>query len=192
MPALEALRNRHFKHTLKDVRLWEAVENRRLGRTEHDLVSGVDLIWCCSTPDARRLTELYSPKAPIAVVPNTINLDACGCAVVSTAKGAAGIDFVDGRELRVAETASEFADAIRALWRDNGARLAQTAAALRRAETDYSWPAAARIAHASLHDHLGIGRRYGDTAEATNLTATSRGDASRLSRRETPHPSKLG
>jgi glycosyltransferase involved in cell wall biosynthesis len=81
---------------------------------------------------------------------------AAGCAVVATPKAVEGIEAADGREIRLAETAAEFAAALRGLWHDPAARAAQAAAALRLVEARYSWQAAARAIHASLRAHLGL------------------------------------
>ena len=75
---------------------------------------------------------------------------AAGAAVISTAKGAEGIEGVDGRDLRIAERVEEFTAAIRVLWHDQAARLAQTTAAFRLVDARYSWEAAARASAASL------------------------------------------
>ena len=75
---------------------------------------------------------------------------AAGAAVISTAKGAEGIEGIDGRDLRLAERVEEFTAAIRALWHDQAARLAQTAAAFRLVDARYSWEAAASASAASL------------------------------------------
>jgi polysaccharide biosynthesis protein PslH len=248
----------------------QAVLNRRLAAIERAAVRDADLVWTCSAVDAETLIRLHAPAAPVAVVPNAVEVEAyaaarahqatrpgsaapialvytgsygyapnaeaalelmrdilpalrargakvtlalvgrepspemvaaaaadpdvtltgavpsilpwlsrpclmalpirqgsgtrlkileafaAGCAVVSTAKAAEGIAAADGREIRLAETAADFAAAIQALWRDEAARAAQNAAALRLVAERYSWPSAARAAHASLRAHLGL------------------------------------
>ncbi len=64
---------------------------------------------------------------------------AAGKAVVSTAIGAEGLALTPGRDVMVADTAAEFADAVRALLADPGqaARLGQAARAL--VEARYAW-----------------------------------------------------
>jgi glycosyltransferase involved in cell wall biosynthesis len=66
---------------------------------------------------------------------------AAGKAVVSTAIGAEGLALTPGRDVVVADTAAEFADAVRALLADHGRaeRLGQAARAL--VEARYAWSA---------------------------------------------------
>jgi glycosyltransferase involved in cell wall biosynthesis len=64
---------------------------------------------------------------------------AAGKAVVSTAIGAEGLALTPGRDVVVADTAAEFADAVRALLADRAQaeRLGRAARAL--VETRYQW-----------------------------------------------------
>ncbi|MEP4078164.1 glycosyltransferase family 4 protein [Haloferula sp.] len=80
---------------------------------------------------------------------------AAGSPVVSTAKGAEGLDVVDGKELRICETAEEMAAAAIKLWNDRAARTSQCAEALNLVRNGYSWPVAASRISASLSPSKG-------------------------------------
>lgn len=58
------------------VRLRQAVADKRLQRAERDACQAADLVWCCSEIDADELRRLYTPSTPIAVVPNSVDLEA--------------------------------------------------------------------------------------------------------------------
>jgi glycosyltransferase involved in cell wall biosynthesis len=64
--------------------------------------------------------------------------------VVSTSVGAEGLDLEDGSEIRLADTPSEFADAVSRLLGDPDARRRQAAAARRRVEDRYGWTSIGR------------------------------------------------
>jgi glycosyltransferase involved in cell wall biosynthesis len=64
---------------------------------------------------------------------------ALGTAVVSTAKGAEGLDVVDGEHLLLADTPEAFAHSVLSLLRDPARRGELAAAARRRVEERYDW-----------------------------------------------------
>ena len=74
---------------------------------------------------------------------------ACARAVVSTPAGCAGMQLVEGRELLVAESWPEFAEAVAMLLRNEDLRLAIAAEARRTAERRFGWDAIALEALAS-------------------------------------------
>ncbi len=89
---------------------------------------------------------------------------AAGKAVVATAKGAEGITFEDGRELRLASEGQPFADAVLALLDDAEARTAMGDAG-RRFAAHYDWtPIAQR--YLDLYAGQGRGGDYNDEVTA--------------------------
>jgi len=74
---------------------------------------------------------------------------ACGRAVVSTPAGCAGMQLVEGRELLVAESWPEFAEAVAMLLGNEDLRLAIGAEARRTATRRFGWDAIALEALAS-------------------------------------------
>jgi glycosyltransferase involved in cell wall biosynthesis len=62
-----------------------------------------------------------------------------GMPVVSTTVGCEGLDARPGSNLLVADTAEEFAEAVRRLLRDAGLRQRLGAEGRRTAERNYSW-----------------------------------------------------
>ncbi len=57
-------------------RLRQPFLNARLGKVEGRVVRKASLVWACSALDADLLRETYHPAAPVAVVPNTVDLAA--------------------------------------------------------------------------------------------------------------------
>jgi sugar transferase (PEP-CTERM/EpsH1 system associated) len=97
-------------------------------------------------PDVRP----YIAAAGVYVVPlrigggtrlKVLEAMAMGQALVSTRLGCDGFDFTDGREVRFADTAEEFADAVVALLRDREAAAALGRAARAYVEANYGWEA---------------------------------------------------
>jgi len=74
---------------------------------------------------------------------------ACGRAIVSTSVGCQGLGLHDGRELLVADSASEFASAVVSLLADAGLRTRIAGDARGTAEQRFGWDAIARTALAS-------------------------------------------
>jgi glycosyltransferase involved in cell wall biosynthesis len=92
-------------------------------------------------------TRPFQWQAQVVVVPlrsgagtrlKILEAAACGNAIVSTAVGAEGLDFVPGRDLLIADSPAEFADAVNAVLRDAHlrSRLGQGA---RSAAEKYRW-----------------------------------------------------
>lgn len=50
--------------------------SQKMREAEADAVNAADIVWACSALDAKLMNQLYSPKQPVAVVPNAIDLDA--------------------------------------------------------------------------------------------------------------------
>jgi glycosyltransferase involved in cell wall biosynthesis len=69
---------------------------------------------------------------------------AVGRPVVSTAKGAEGLEACDGRHVLIREDAASMADAVIALWSSPPLRTELCRNALELVRTGYSWPAAAK------------------------------------------------
>ena len=95
-------------------------------------------------------TRAHWARAAVAVVPllaaagtrlKILEAAACGVPVVSTPVGAEGLDLADGREIRIASDASEFAAAVSDLLADRDARRRQALAARRKVEERYGWAA---------------------------------------------------
>lgn len=61
-------------------RLRQALFDRRLAGIERQAVQRSDLVWACSPGDAETLTRLHAPAPPVAVVPNTVDVDAYAAA----------------------------------------------------------------------------------------------------------------
>src|SRR5207302_3407106 len=96
-----------------------------------------------SVPDMRP----YFYQASIVVVPllhgggtrlKILDAAACGKPIVSTPMGAEGLDFMDGRDLVLADSASGFAQAVVGLLSDPRRRSELSHAARRKAE-GYDW-----------------------------------------------------
>jgi len=64
---------------------------------------------------------------------------ALGTPVVSTRKGAEGLDVTDGENILIADTAAGFVDAVLSLLDDSGLRARLAANARRLVETRYRW-----------------------------------------------------
>lgn len=82
---------------------------------------------------------------------------AMGKAIVSTPAGINGLELAPGRDVLVAETAAEFAAAVRELLTNPEKRRALGRAARATAERDYDWNAIARRQrelYAALHPEL--------------------------------------
>jgi glycosyltransferase involved in cell wall biosynthesis len=97
--------------------------------------------------------EPYLAAADVCVVPlrtgggtrlKILECFAAGIPVVSTAKGAEGIDAVPGRDIRIAETSRELADSALELMSDGLARRRQADCAYDLVEKVYSWDAIER------------------------------------------------
>lgn len=56
-------------------RLTASIQTQKTKAIEQFLLQRVDQIWACSEQDASLLRQLYSPKAPIQVIPNGIDTD---------------------------------------------------------------------------------------------------------------------
>jgi glycosyltransferase involved in cell wall biosynthesis len=92
-------------------------------------------------------TRPFQRQAQVVVVPlragagtrlKILEAAACGNAIVSTALGAEGLEFVPGRDLVIADSPAEFADAVNEVLRDDHlrSRLGQSA---RAAAEKYRW-----------------------------------------------------
>ena len=106
-------------------------------------------------------TRPYWERAAVAVVPlraaagtrlKILEAAACGVPVVSTSVGAEGLDLTDGEEIRIADSAAGFAEAITALLGDPAARARQAAAARRRVEEKYGWDSIGRAFSRELRE----------------------------------------
>lgn len=64
---------------------------------------------------------------------------ALGTPVVTTSKGAEGLDVIDGKHLLLADTAEEFANAVILILRDEALRQRLAAAGLELVRSSYSW-----------------------------------------------------
>ncbi len=112
-------------------------------------------------------TRPHWARAAVAVVPlhaaagtrlKILEAAACGVPVVSTSVGAEGLDFSDGEQIRIADSAAGFAGAIAELLADPDARRRQAAAARRRVEERYGWDSIGRTFSRELLDrHAGKG-----------------------------------
>jgi glycosyltransferase involved in cell wall biosynthesis len=112
-------------------------------------------------------TRPHWARAAVAVVPlhaaagtrlKILEAAACGVPVVSTSVGAEGLDFSDGGEIRIADSAAGFAGAVAELLADPDARRRQAAAARRRVEERYGWDSIGRTFSRELLDrHAGKG-----------------------------------
>jgi len=103
---------------------------------EHVVVHG-------TVPDMRP----YYRDAAIVVVPllhgggtrlKILEAGACGKAIVSTSVGAEGLDFCPGRDLVLADSAEDFAEAVIRLRGDEGQR-AHLGRSARQASLKYDW-----------------------------------------------------
>ncbi|MGX0976272.1 glycosyltransferase involved in cell wall biosynthesis [Roseovarius sp. MBR-51] len=101
----------------------------------------------------------YLAQQSIAVMPITIGggtrlkvleAFAAGCPVISTAKGAEGIDVQHGENILIAETDTEFVSEILRLVHDPAARATLGMCGFETVSRGYSWAAAARAVRASL------------------------------------------
>jgi glycosyltransferase involved in cell wall biosynthesis len=104
-------------------------------------------------------TRPYWLRAAVAIVPliaaagtrlKILEAAACGVPVVSTSVGAEGLDFADGREIRIADGAAAFARAISDLLADPVARRRQAFAARQKVEERYGWDSIGRAFSAEL------------------------------------------
>jgi sugar transferase (PEP-CTERM/EpsH1 system associated) len=91
----------------------------------------------------------YLERAALVVVPlrhgagtrlKILEAFAMGKAVVSTCKGAEGIEAADGQEILLAANAEQFAAQIRRAWSDAVLRRCLGAAAIKLASQRYDWP----------------------------------------------------
>jgi glycosyltransferase involved in cell wall biosynthesis len=78
--------------------------------------------------------------------------------VISTAKGAEGIEAVDGRHLLIRESAADFADAAITLWNDAETRASICREALRLVTDRYSHQSTGGLIRQSILETLGGGR----------------------------------
>lgn len=101
----------------------------------------------------------YLAQQSIAVMPITIGggtrlkvleAFAAGCPIISTAKGAEGIDVRHEENILIAESDTEFVSEILRLVRDPAARATLGQGGFDTVSRDYSWEAAARAIRASL------------------------------------------
>ncbi len=101
----------------------------------------------------------YLAQQSIAVMPITIGggtrlkileAFAAGCPIISTAKGAEGIDVRSGENILIAESDAEFVAAILQLVWDPAMRTTLGQGGLKTVSQGYSWDAAARAVSASL------------------------------------------
>lgn len=108
-------------------------------------------------------TRPHWSRAAVGVVPlraaagtrlKILEAAACGVPVVSTSVGAEGLDFRDGTEIRIADRARDFAEAVTDLLADPDARRRQAAAARRRVEERYGWKAIGRAFARELRRRL--------------------------------------
>lgn len=108
-----------------------------------------------------RVTSIlpYLAQQSIAVMPITIGggtrlkileAFAAGCPVISTVKGAEGIDVRHGENILIAESDMEFVSEILRLVRDPVARATIGLGGFETVSRGYSWKAAAKAIHASL------------------------------------------
>ena len=56
--------------------LRQTIFDRKLQQAEAKAVKTADIVWACSAVDADLLTQIYSPRALVGVVPNAINVAA--------------------------------------------------------------------------------------------------------------------
>ena len=78
--------------------------------------------------------------------------------VISTAKGAEGIDAADGSHLLIRESPEQFAEAAITLWKDARTRASLCAAALQLVTDRYSHQSAGELIRASVLESLGTRR----------------------------------
>lgn len=95
----------------------------------------------------------YLARSSVMVVPLTLGSGtrlkileafAAGKPVVSTTKGAEGIDYREGSDLFIADDPAAMADAVIRIWDDRELRDAMRRSALELVERDYSWESAGR------------------------------------------------
>jgi glycosyltransferase involved in cell wall biosynthesis len=72
--------------------------------------------------------------------------------VISTAKGAQGLQVKDGHHLLIAETAGEFIAAVKELWTDERLVKKLTEGALQLVKEHYSWRVASRSIEKAIHE----------------------------------------
>lgn len=98
-------------------------------------------------------TRPHWTRAAVAVVPllaaagtrlKILEAAACGVPVVSTSVGAEGLDFADGSEIRIADSAAAFAESVSQLLGDPEERRRQALAARRKVEERYGWKSIGR------------------------------------------------
>ncbi len=98
-------------------------------------------------------TRPHWARAAVAVVPLSVaagtrlkilEAAACGVPVVSTSLGAEGLDLAAGEEIRIADSAEDFARSVAELLADPGARRRQALGARRRVEQLYGWDSIGR------------------------------------------------
>lgn len=81
--------------------------------------------------------------------------------VLSTAKGAEGLDVEDGIHLLVAESAEEFVKAVQRIWTDEALAQHLAANAFELVKRCYSWDTAKRRISAAINELNGSGSCYG-------------------------------
>jgi glycosyltransferase involved in cell wall biosynthesis len=72
--------------------------------------------------------------------------------VISTGKGAEGLQVTYGTHLLMAESADDFVDAVQRIWRDERLRQRLTANGRNLVEQYYSWSVAGRHIIQALHE----------------------------------------
>jgi glycosyltransferase involved in cell wall biosynthesis len=109
-----------------------------------ELYKDTSLVFTGSVEDVK---PLYN-KASIAIVPllsgsgtrlKILEAMSLGLPVISTPKGAEGIDYVDEKDILIAETAVEFAEKLKILLREKGRRVSISKAARDLVEKKYDW-----------------------------------------------------
>jgi glycosyltransferase involved in cell wall biosynthesis len=115
-----------------------------------------------AVPDMRP----YFHQASVVVVPllqgggtrlKILDAAACGKPIVSTSLGAEGLDFIDGRDLLLADSAPRFAQTVVSLLSNPGRR-AELSRCARRAAGTYDW-SAIRSEFCRVINDIGPGRR---------------------------------
>jgi glycosyltransferase involved in cell wall biosynthesis len=84
---------------------------------------------------------------------------ASGIPVITTAKGAEGLEVESERDLLIAETADEFVAGVKRLWRDTGLNRLLTENALLLVRCRYSWDVARRQIVNAIRDLQGTRRQ---------------------------------
>jgi glycosyltransferase involved in cell wall biosynthesis len=116
-----------------------------------------------SVPDMRA----YFQQACVVVVPllqgggtrlKILDAAACGKPIVSTSLGAEGLDFVNGRDLILADSPPGFAQAVGALLAD-AKRRSELSQGARRAAEQYEWLKIGSQFRASVREFARVGAR---------------------------------